>query len=99
MTGRHRLPEDPDTADQPASSVRGSEARSRNRRLRNSPESLLLGGKITDIPDRVRTANPATYVRENAPPFLIQQGVKDLIVPVQQSMELAAKLQKMSRRC
>jgi acetyl esterase/lipase len=59
-----------------------------------SPESLLLGGKITDIPDRVRAANPATYVRENAPPFLIQHGVGDPVVPVQQSVELAAKLRE-----
>ena len=60
----------------------------------NSPESLLLGAKITEIPDRVRAANPATYVRENAPPFLIQHGVSDPVVPVQQSMELAARLRE-----
>ena len=60
----------------------------------HSPESLLLGAKITDIPDRVRDANPATYVRDNTPPFLIQHGFKDPVVPVQQSMELAAKLRE-----
>jgi len=60
----------------------------------HSPESLLLGAKITEIPDRVRAANPATYVRENAPPFLIQHGVNDPVVPVQQSMDLAAALRK-----
>jgi dipeptidyl aminopeptidase/acylaminoacyl peptidase len=60
----------------------------------DSPESLLLGAKITEIPDRVRAANPATYIRENAPSFLIQHGVNDLVVPVQQSMELAAKLRE-----
>ena len=58
----------------------------------HSPESLLLGARITEIPAKVRAANPATYVRENAPPFLIQHGVNDPVVPVQQSMELAAKL-------
>lgn len=60
----------------------------------DSPESLLLGAKIADIPDRVRAADPTTYVRENAPPFLIQHGVNDPVVPVQQSVELGAKLRE-----
>jgi acetyl esterase/lipase len=59
-----------------------------------SPESLLLGAKITEIPEGVRAANPATHVHENAPPFLIQHGINDPVVPVQQSMELAAKLRE-----
>lgn len=60
----------------------------------HSPESLLLGARITEIPDLVRAANPATYVRASAPPFLIQHGVNDPVVPVQQSVELATKLQQ-----
>jgi acetyl esterase/lipase len=60
----------------------------------NSPESWLLGGKITDIPERVKAANPETYIRENAAPFLIQHGVVDPIVPVQQSIGLAESLQR-----
>lgn len=62
----------------------------------NSPESLLLGGKITEIPDRVRAANPETYIRPNAPPFLIQHGVLDAVVPVQQSIDLAVKLRSVA---
>jgi acetyl esterase/lipase len=58
----------------------------------NSPESLLLGDKITEIPERVRAANPETYIRQNAPPFLVQHGTMDAVVPVQQSISLAAKL-------
>lgn len=58
----------------------------------NSPESLLLGAKITEIPDRVKAADPQTYIRPGAPPFLIQHGRKDPVVPVQQSIELAGKL-------
>lgn len=58
----------------------------------NSPESLLLGGKITEIPERVKAANPETYIRPNAPPFFLQHGVKDAVVPVQQSIEFATKL-------
>lgn len=60
----------------------------------DSPESLLLGRRITEIPDLVRAANPETYVRSNAPPFLIQHGTHDPVVPVQQSIQLAAKLRQ-----
>jgi acetyl esterase/lipase len=60
----------------------------------NSPESLLLGQKITEIPDRVNAANPETYIRRGAPPFYLQHGTKDCVVPVQQSMNFAAKLSK-----
>lgn len=58
----------------------------------NSPESLILGRKITEIPEKVIAANPITYVRPGAPPFLIQHGTKDATVPVQQSVVAAAKL-------
>jgi acetyl esterase/lipase len=58
----------------------------------NSPESLLLREKITEIPEKVKAANPETYIRPGAPPFLIQHGMKDPVVPVQQSIELARKL-------
>jgi len=60
----------------------------------NSPESLLLGGKITENPERVKAANPETYIRENAAPFLIQHGVADPTVPVQQSIGLAENLKR-----
>ena len=58
----------------------------------NSPESWLLGAKITDIPERVKEANPETYIRKDAAPFLIQHGVMDPVVPVQQSIGLAERL-------
>jgi acetyl esterase/lipase len=60
----------------------------------NSPESWLLGGKITEIPEQVEAANPETYIRKNAPPFLIQHGIVDPIVPVQQSIGLAENLKR-----
>ncbi|MDO9085247.1 MAG: alpha/beta hydrolase [Anaerolineaceae bacterium] len=60
----------------------------------DSPESLLLGSKITDIPERVRAANPETYIRENAAPFLIQHGIADFTVPYQQSIGLAENLKR-----
>lgn len=58
----------------------------------HSPESLLLGRPITEVPDLVRRANPAAYVRPGLPPFLLQHGTLDAIVPVQQSIDLAARL-------
>jgi acetyl esterase/lipase len=60
----------------------------------NSPESLLMGEQITNIPNLVRTANPATHVTSATPPFLLQHGTKDATVPVQQSMEFAAELRQ-----
>lgn len=60
----------------------------------NSPESLLLGKQITLIPQLVEAANPETYIRADAPPFFIQHGMRDNIVPYQQSVDFAAKLGK-----
>jgi len=58
----------------------------------DSPESHLLGAQITTIPEKVRAANPETYVRPGAPPFLLQHGTADAVVPVQHSIRLAKKL-------
>lgn len=57
-----------------------------------SPESLLLGRKITEIPGLVHAANPETYIHADLPPFFIQHGTKDDTVPHQQSVNFAAKL-------
>ncbi len=51
----------------------------------DSPESQLLGAPIKEVPEKVKQANPITYVNESAPPFLILHGTKDLNVPVNQS--------------
>ena len=58
----------------------------------DSPESLLLGQKITEVPDLVRIANPETYIHPGLPPFFIQHGDHDDTVPHQQSVNMAAKL-------
>jgi acetyl esterase/lipase len=57
----------------------------------SSPESLLLGRQITEIPELVRSANPETYLHAGAPPFFIQHGDRDDVVPHQQSVNFAAK--------
>ena len=58
----------------------------------NSPESKLMGQKITEIPSKVQLANPETYISKDDPPFLIEHGAKDQLVPTQQSVNFAAKL-------
>jgi acetyl esterase/lipase len=58
----------------------------------NSPESLILGQKITEIPELVRSANPETYIRPGLPPIFIQHGKMDDTVPYQQSLNFAKKL-------
>jgi acetyl esterase/lipase len=58
----------------------------------NSPESLILGQKITEIPAKVRVANPESYIRPRLPPFFIQHGTHDDVVPCQQSLNFAKKL-------
>ncbi len=62
----------------------------------DSPESLLLGNKITLIPDLVRSANPETYIHPDVPPFFIQHGKVDDIVPHQQSVNFAAKVREIA---
>lgn len=60
----------------------------------DSPESKLLGRPITEVPDLVRFASPMTYIKANMPPFLIQHGLKDEIVPIQQSLNFAAEIER-----
>jgi|WetSurMetagenome_2_1015567.scaffolds.fasta_scaffold98893_1 acetyl esterase/lipase len=59
-----------------------------------SPEALLLGRKITCVKARAAAANPETYIHKNLPPFFLQHGTKDAVVPVQQSIEFAKKLSR-----
>lgn len=60
----------------------------------DSPESRYLGRKITEIPELVKKANPITYITKSVPPYFIQHGSMDHIVPIQQSMLLFNKLQE-----
>lgn len=60
----------------------------------DSPESKYLGARIADVPIKVEIANPMTYIHKNMPPLLIQHGRLDTVVPVQQSMIFAEKLEK-----
>ncbi len=58
----------------------------------DSPESELIGKNLTDAPELAQKANPETYITPDDPPFLIQHGRIDHLVPYQQSENLASKL-------
>ncbi len=51
----------------------------------DSPEALYLGGLPKDVPALVAKSNPITYITPDDPPFLLQKGEKDCVVPVGQS--------------
>lgn len=60
----------------------------------DSPEAQLVGGPIRERLDAVRAANPISYVRAGAPPFLLVHGEEDEIVPIGQSELLARALRE-----
>lgn len=60
----------------------------------DSPESTYLGAPIATAPEKVRAANPITYIDPQDPPFLLQKGSEDCMVPVGQSLVLAEALRK-----
>lgn len=56
----------------------------------------LLGPHASEaeLMEKARWGSPVTYVRSDNPPFLIEHGDSDPTVPLQQSQELFAALQK-----
>jgi acetyl esterase/lipase len=58
----------------------------------DSPESKLIGKNLEDAPELVKEANPETYVTVDDPPFFIQHGLEDNLVPYQGSVLFARKL-------
>lgn len=63
----------------------------------NSPESLFIGGPILENPEKVKIANPESYITENLSPLYIQHGRMDKIVPYQQSKEFYEKAEKITK--
>ncbi len=62
----------------------------------DSPESRYLGAALAQVPDRVRAANPASYITPDIPPFLIQHGSLDPMVPTRQSEDFAAAIRRVA---
>jgi acetyl esterase/lipase len=58
-----------------------------------SPESHLIGGALPENRAAAAAASPISYVTSSAPPFLIQHGDQDRLVPVGQGRALAQRLQ------
>jgi acetyl esterase/lipase len=54
----------------------------------------LLGGEPNQFQEKAKKASPFFYVTSDACPFLIEQGDKDPLVPLQQSIDLNDALQK-----
>ena len=53
-----------------------------------SPESQLVGGPIQQRREAATAASPIAYVSKSAPPFHIQHGARDRLVPLGQSQAL-----------
>ena len=58
-----------------------------------SPVAGLLGGPVAEKADLARRASPIEYVSKDDPPFLIVHGTADAVVPLDQSVRLAAALE------
>ena len=61
-----------------------------------SPESRLLGHAIQEVQELSMLAAPITHVSKNIPPFMIHHGKSDEIVPVQQSVALAKRIEEVA---
>jgi dipeptidyl aminopeptidase/acylaminoacyl peptidase len=58
-----------------------------------SPESRFIGARLAEAdPALLRRTNPLNYLSPGLPPFLIQHGDNDDLVPVEQSFLLADRL-------
>jgi len=53
---------------------------------------LMIGAKAESIPNLVRFLNPIDNVHPGIPPVLLQQGLRDPVIPYQQAIELCEKI-------
>lgn len=61
----------------------------------DSPEAQVIGKPIQQAPQLVERMNPETYISSDVPPFFIEHGTQDHLVPFEQSVEFAARLLNM----
>lgn len=59
-----------------------------------APEARLIGGPVQQNAELAEKANPISYVTKDDPPFLIQHGDADPLVPMEQSELLRDALMK-----
>ncbi|KIW16080.1 hypothetical protein PV08_06131 [Exophiala spinifera] len=60
----------------------------------NSAESKFIGGPISENLDKVKRANPITYITPSTCPFLVAHGTEDRLIPFPQSELLVAALRE-----
>lgn len=60
----------------------------------SAPEARLIGGPVQQNAELAEKANPISYVTKDDPPFLIQHGDADPLVPMEQSELLRDALKK-----
>jgi acetyl esterase/lipase len=54
--------------------------------------SMLLGGQLAECSEKCQAINPATYITSDCPPFYLQHGTADHLVPYLQSVNFARAL-------
>ena len=54
--------------------------------------SMLVGGPLDECREKCRAINPATYITADCPPFYLQHGTADHLVPYLQSVNFARLL-------
>lgn len=60
----------------------------------NSSESKFIGGPIEENEDKVKRANPTTYITSSTCPFFVAHGTEDRLVPFPQSELLVSALEE-----
>ena len=73
----------------------GNQLKQNNQNPRKS-NSSYTGKSKEEAPELYTAASPETYIHTGMPPFLIQHGNRDQIIPFQQSVDFAAQLEKNS---
>lgn len=63
-----------------------------DRTRRDAPEALLIGGPVTENPEKAKAASPVNYVTPNDSPVLTVHGTADEVVPYDQSVRIDAAL-------
>ena len=64
------------------------------RRAQGATSAGLVYGPLADARERLKAANPITFLKPDAPPFLVAQGAEDKLVPPVQSQLLVEALKQ-----